>query len=617
MYFGYAWDGESDAALAGILATVAPGVYWASGSHGYTLTPRYTAQSQIYGADYSDKRRPGWKRNDVYLLNPRGGGSVLTLGGGTGDPALFRMLSDRALGSGCNGVARMAADYWEGMYFRGCHAWQYLIPGMGLNSWMLWPGPQGGESSQRFEALREGIIECEARIFIEQAIDRGYLSPELAQKAQTTLAANDRELYFIPVTQSDKFACQFSGWQPRLRRLFQLAAEVAGAVGLDTDLSALQATVPARGKKEVRLRLRNWSGQARAWQAQADQPWVVPQQASGELARWSDLVLTLDGASFEPLAKAKATLRIIDTATGSNRALNIAVDVTPVLDFTPPNSDTARQWWEFHFLPDKGCIPYNIAPGGTETREVIVLNRSAAEITWKSAVSSPWIRVEPAGGKVAPASSLLLRITAAPPGTGHAARQEAVTIAEVDDPATLRLPLAVHVVPPYQKPKSPLGQAIPLDDALYKSLLKAYRGATGGAGGIGPAELKGTKDKRLQKGPFVRCIRGGTPYEAVFDIAGKGFTAFSAHVGFPEMCCGVVGLSFGPAPDVTRIYYEIHVDGELRAQSDVMGPKDDFRLIAVDGLCDARELRLVARPVVLPGSPITVYWCDPVFHKEK
>ena len=230
MYFGFAWDGESDAALPGVLGMVAPGVPWASGSHGYTLPPRYTAQSQIYGAAFTAKNLKGWKRSDVYVLNPRGGGTVLGLGG-TSSPALFRILPGRALTAGCNGVGRMAADYWEGMYFLGCSASQYLIPGMGLNSWLLWPGPQGAQPSQRFEAMREGIMECEARIFIEQALERGYLEPELAQKAQEVLTANEQELYFIPVSMSNAFACYFSGYQQRMARLFQTAAQVADAMG--------------------------------------------------------------------------------------------------------------------------------------------------------------------------------------------------------------------------------------------------------------------------------------------------------------------------------------------------------------------------------------------------
>ena len=616
MYFGYAWDGESDAALPSILATVAPGVQWSSGSHGYSLPPRYTAQSQIYGAAFGANNLKGWKRSDVYLLNPRGGGKVLGLGG-TSEPSLFRILPGRALTSGCNGVARIAADYWDGMYFLGCSAYQFLIPGMGLNSWMLWPGQSGAESSQRFEIMREGIAECEARIFVEQALDRGYLEPELARKAQQALDANERELYFIPVSMSNAFAGHFCLWQERMRRLLEVAAEVAAAMGLDANVSAVSATVPARGQRQLTVRLRNWSDQRRQWRAEADQPWLVPKAAAGTLEGWEDLVLTLDGTKLEPLAKARGKLTLIDVAIGKGRPIDVAVNVTGVLDFTPPNSDTARQWWRFEYLPDKGKVPYNVAPGSTLTQELIVLNQSATEIAFKAEPSAAWVKVEPAEGKVGPQSPLSLKVVVAPPDKGHAIHNEAVKISEVGGPAALEVPLAVHVIPPYRKPPLPAGEALPLNEELYKATLKSYGGAHGAACGIGAQELAGIRDKRLAKGPFVRGIRGGTPYEAVFKIEGKGFEAFSAHVGFAELCYGVVGLSNTPPPETTRVYFEIHVDGELRSQSDVVAPADDFRLITVEGLAQAKELRLVVRPVVLPGAPLTGYWLDPTFYRAK
>ena len=265
-------------------------------------------------------------------------------------------------------------------------------------------------------------------------------------------------------------------------------------------------------------------------------------------------MVTLDGTKLEPSAKAKGTLTITDTATGKARTVSIAANVTTVLEFLPPNSDTARQFWNFQFLPDKGRVVYNVRPGAAAAQQAIVLNRSAAQIAWKAAASASWVRVEPAEGKVAPESPLTLTITATPPDAGHAIHNETVTLTEADGPAGVPLPLAVHVIPAYQKPALPAGQPFALDEALNKSLLKTASGASGNAGGIGFGELKGTKDKRLQDQPFTRCFRGGVPYEAVFKIADQGFTGFSAHVGLAEMISGVVGLSLSPAPPSTRVY---------------------------------------------------------------
>ncbi len=111
-------------------------------------------------------------------------------------------------------------------------------------------------------------------------------------------------------------------------------------------------------------------------------------------------------------------------------------------------------------------------------------------------------------------------------------------------------------------------------------------------------------------------MRGCAPYEAVFDIEGKGFSGFLAEVGFPARWTGVVGLSLSAGPEGDRLNYEIHVDGELRAQSGFMGPADDFRLLAVEGLAGARELRLVARPLALPGNCTHVHFFDPTFYRK-
>ena len=60
------------------------------------------------------------------------------------------------------------------------------FPGRPCNM-LTWPGPAGAESSARFEALLEGFQETEARIFLEQTLDRGYVAKETAAEAQRAL----------------------------------------------------------------------------------------------------------------------------------------------------------------------------------------------------------------------------------------------------------------------------------------------------------------------------------------------------------------------------------------------------------------------------------------------
>jgi hypothetical protein len=162
----------------------------------------------------------------------------------------------------------------------------------------------------------------------------------------------------------------------------------------------------------------------------------------------------------------------------------------------------------------------------------------------------------------------------------------------------------------------PQGVAVPFDGPLYKAMLKSYRGARGalsvGAQGIG-GKMSRSWPRATKR--FKRCVRGGAPYEAVFKLEGKGFKAFSAHVGFPNAWNILVGMWCRRGSETDRLNFEIHVDGKPRAQSGLMAPGDDFRLLVVDGLEGAKELRLVVRPLKLPSYPLNVFWFDPAFHK--
>ncbi|KKM03278.1 hypothetical protein LCGC14_1776020, partial [marine sediment metagenome] len=525
----------------------------------------------------------------------------------------------------CNGVARIAADYWDNIYFRGCKAWHFLIPGMGVASYVLWPGPAGAESSQRFEILTEGVQEGEARIFLEQALDRsgrleagrGALSPELTKKVKDVLFRHNQENFFIPISASGRFIDYFRGWQDRSRRLFGAAAEVARAGGFDVDPEKIEVTIPARGKAHVTVKLRNWTARPRAWKASSQAPWISVARSAGSAVGHEELSLTLDSAGLAAEKPSAGKIVVTDVAAGREFAVEVTATVGKVFEFIPPDADTARRWFKFVFIPHRGRIPFNVAPGSGQTREVSVLNRSAAEISWKAEASVPWIRLAHSAGKAPPQSPIVLRVTASPPDKTSAYHEALLTVSETSGPARIQVPLAVHVIPPYHKPTLPPGPAVPLDAGLYGALLKQYRGVKG-AVITGPVELKDPKlMKYIPKAKaFQRCLRGGTPYEAVFDLQGKGFAAFSTHVGFPDRWTGIVGLNFDVGPKTDRLNYEIYVDGELRAQSGFMGPKDPFRLMVVGDLARAKQLRLVARPLRLPGHALHAFWFDPAFYKK-
>jgi len=139
---------------------------------------------------------------------------------------------------------RYPQSYWRNLEMRSC---------------LLAPGPDGPVATSRYENVREGIQECEARIYLERALTddglRARLGEALADRAQRLLddrqhalwrdkgLTNEeirtigsttswiRELKFDQRTLIDRpkegyLWFQSSGWQERSEQLYGLAAEV-------------------------------------------------------------------------------------------------------------------------------------------------------------------------------------------------------------------------------------------------------------------------------------------------------------------------------------------------------------------------------------------------------
>jgi len=230
MFWGAPEEQEYDPDLKDVLAAAAPGVFWTWGPHqsgNNTKNPfrKLIVDIRNMGGFRTDM---GWKSSDPMVpLNPRAGGTVFALHT-TSHPFAFRVMSDRALAMGRNGFAHIGADEWAATHYNG-----YGIPAWSVGRgtlFVLWPGIDGAESSARFEALREGIQDTEARIFLEQALDRGKVPANLVGKVKQVLAENFRDTGFFQGN-SVIYSLEenHSGWQPRSRELFRAAAEVAGA----------------------------------------------------------------------------------------------------------------------------------------------------------------------------------------------------------------------------------------------------------------------------------------------------------------------------------------------------------------------------------------------------
>jgi hypothetical protein len=158
----------------------------------------------------------------------------------------FRMVGECNIIGAQRGFGGLGADFWTVLKNkRGVRA-ATLAARYPKSSWrnlnietsMLAPGKAGAIATARYEMMREGLQECEARIIIEKAVIEKKISGELAARAQAVL--DERLAAMVDgmgkgwcydghwETQRSEFP-KFvdGGWQERSGKLFDAAAEVA------------------------------------------------------------------------------------------------------------------------------------------------------------------------------------------------------------------------------------------------------------------------------------------------------------------------------------------------------------------------------------------------------
>jgi hypothetical protein len=222
-----------------MLAECTPAVYWTAsphqiGSWGFKEPQCYKVFGTVryFGNWPTFRLDVGWKSPVTHLAFPRVDSSILSLHTAS-HPFAYRVLVDHALALGRSGICRVGADEWAAIHYDGMRVPTWIV-GMPV-LFTLWPGRDGAESSARFEALIEGVQEAEARIFIEQAIERGSPLPatgalpqQVARQVQAVLSDHLQETSFF---QSKLCIYELESyhyrWQERSRRLYRAAAEVA------------------------------------------------------------------------------------------------------------------------------------------------------------------------------------------------------------------------------------------------------------------------------------------------------------------------------------------------------------------------------------------------------
>jgi hypothetical protein len=226
--------------LDGTLLAAAPYMKWVHqghGNRGCKLPMAY--QTNVWGIrfpkDPAEVRFYGWQRKDVVLHNDR---DIWK------ESFATQLMRSRLLGEGNiagnqRGFGRMSADLWACVKDGRAHGIASRFPD---SSWVqlnlrqtpyLYPGPEGALGAVRLEMMREGVQECEARIFIEKAlVDKGLrarLGEELAGRCQELLDERVRAL----LAGWNKSAAEYveGPWQERSGKLFAAAAEVAAKLG--------------------------------------------------------------------------------------------------------------------------------------------------------------------------------------------------------------------------------------------------------------------------------------------------------------------------------------------------------------------------------------------------
>jgi len=264
MLFGIATDAVPTKAEVEFFADLAPGVPWVGHSHhGFTHRANFKLhgvvpiayETRVWHTYFSSdpaKPRYGWN-NPILVAEYNRARNLDRL-----PPTKWRHIAELNITGSQRGIGRLGADNWRAIrdpkgQRKGKVADRYPQSSwrnLDLYTSLLAPGPDGPVATARLAFLREGVQECEARIFIEKAMTddnlAAALGDDLAKRCREAL--QERSLYWWTAQTNlqltgpiYKYATAWrtragvaghtwfigSGWQRRSRALYGLASEVA------------------------------------------------------------------------------------------------------------------------------------------------------------------------------------------------------------------------------------------------------------------------------------------------------------------------------------------------------------------------------------------------------
>ena len=174
----------------------------------------------------------------------------------------WRHFTEACVTGDLRGMVHIGGDFWHAVRTKdgrrtgtvGDRYPQSTRRNLNIYTSLLAPAPTGPVATTRLEVFREGVMDCEARILLEQAITeeavKSKLPGDLADRIRKYLEDRTRMIFkglstlqlsgphhtyavtwkYFPVVDGNTWYIG-SGWQDRTRRLFALAAEVQKALG--------------------------------------------------------------------------------------------------------------------------------------------------------------------------------------------------------------------------------------------------------------------------------------------------------------------------------------------------------------------------------------------------
>ncbi|MBM4042763.1 MAG: hypothetical protein FJ290_30105, partial [Planctomycetes bacterium] len=619
VYWGHVFDNIADPELITILREFAPHVHWAAGAHARQPDATFRATARAYGSDILDRSSCGWKNPFIHLLMPRAYGSVICVEG-TSTPFTHRVMCDRAIYAGFNGIGRMGADYFDNAWFDGFRGREWYLVGRSCVQ-TLWPGEDGAEASARHETMLEGIQEAEARIFLEQCLERGVLKGGLGEQVRAVLDRHVRETLYIPGGACGIDLMDYTGdWRARSRRLYDAAAKAAEQVGLDVNVMALGAVeiknffqgkeqtvftgdgilVPALGKATATVMLRNWTNRPRAWRAAGSEPWLKPQKPEGQAPPGQhELAITLDGSGLKAGEAVVGTLTITDVAGGTEYPVKI----------------TAKVGEPVELLVERPVL--NIVAGQPDSLTFKLANNTDGEQRFQFASAERWLKVAPASGKLGAGKAAFVKFTASPAKLPPGSVEVEVTLTAAGGAVAEKLAFTVYSVAEYQPPKAtPAGEAVLLDRLPWDKHGKAHE--SGSKKGEAPrmgARDGGKRKLAIGEKTYEHGLWVNPAHRTAYNIEGAGFETFAAEVGVATEVAKNIER-YGAARG-QQVCFEVYVDGACRAQSGFMKATDGPRTLVVDGLRSVKELVLVTRTRGGADAAILCHWAEARLYRPR